>query len=272
MYKDIIKKYRSIFMLGFENALEYRGNYLINLISIIFPIIMQYFVWSAVFAGKGDEVRIFGLTYAEALIYTLCAGFISKLIATDCHHRIAQDIKSGTLNNFLVQPVKYILYQIFRLFGEKVLENIIVLALLCVFVFGVAPNIGLSIQPFGIIAFLIVLIPAFILNFLIFLSVSMLAFWIVEVGRLYGIIDILVAIVSGAIFPLSIFGEKVSSLFGFLPFTYTTYFLTNTLNGTVTTYSLGRGVLVQALWIVIFFIICRVAWNIGLKKYTAVGG
>ena len=49
MYKNTIKKYRSIFILGFENALEYRGNYLINLISIVFPIMMQYFVWSAVF-------------------------------------------------------------------------------------------------------------------------------------------------------------------------------------------------------------------------------
>lgn len=272
MYKNIIKKYRSIFILGFENALEYRGNYLINLISIIFPMMMQYFVWSAVFTGKGQGDRMFGLTYAEALIYTLCAGFISKLISADCHHQISQDIKNGTLNNFLVQPVKYIFYQILRSFGEKILELIVVFVFLIIFILGVAPNIGLIIQPFAIIAFLIVLIPAFILNFLIFLSVSMLAFWIVEVGRLYGIIDILVAIVSGAIFPLSIFGEKISSLFEILPFSYTTYFLTNTLNGTVTIDSLGRGVLVQVLWIGIFFIICRATWNLGLKRYTAVGG
>ena len=260
MYKNTIKKYRSIFILGFENALEYRGNYLINLISIVFPIMMQYFVWSAVFAGKGQGDRMFGLTYAEALIYTLCAGFISKLIGTDCHHQISQDIKNGTLN------------QIMRSFGEKILELIVVFVVLIIFIVGVAPNLGLIIQPFAIIAFLIVLIPAFILNFLIFLSVSMLAFWIVEVGRLYGIIDILVAIVSGAIFPLSIFGEKTSSLFEILPFTYTTYFLTNTLNGTVTIDSLGRGVLVQVLWIGIFFIICSATWNVGLKRYTAAGG
>lgn len=272
MYKNIIKKYRSIFILGFENALEYRGNYLINLISIIFPIVMQYFVWSAVFASKGPEDRMFGLTYAEALIYTLCAGFISKLIGTDCHHQISQDIKNGTLSHFLVQPVKYIYYQILRSFGEKILEFIVVFVFLIIFILGVAPNIGLIIQPFEIIAFFIVLIPAFILNFLIFLSVSMLAFWIVEVGRLYGIVDILVAIVSGAIFPLSIFGEKISSLFEILPFTYTTYFLTKTLNGTVTIDGLVRGILIQVLWIGIFFIICRAAWNIGLKRYTAVGG
>ncbi|MFW5650627.1 ABC transporter permease [Acetivibrio ethanolgignens] len=272
MRRNKLKKYYSIFMLGFENALEYRGNYAINLISVFFPIMMQYFVWTAVFTGKAEGERIFGLTYAEAIIYTLCAGFVAKLISTGCHHQISQDIKGGTLNQFLVQPIKYVVYQVFRSFGEKILEMLIVFTILLVFIFVVAPGMGMSVEFNGIGMFLIAFIPAMILNFLIFLSVSMLAFWIVEVGRLYSIIDILVAIVSGSIFPLSIFGDKVSHIFEFLPFTYTTYFLTNTLNGSVDIHSFVRGIFIQIAWIGLFFIICKMTWFAGLKKYAAVGG
>lgn len=208
MQKNIMKKYYAVYSLGFENALEYRGNYLINLISIFFPILMQYFVWTAIFAGKPSNAVMFGLTYAQAIIYTLCAGFIAKLVSTGCHYQISQDIKNGTLNQFLVQPVKYIIYQVFRSIGEKTLELVIVFVVMFIFALVIAPTMGLKLTIYGIVMFLIALIPGIVLNFLMFLSVSMIAFWIIEVGRLYTIIDILVAIVSGSIFPLSIFGDK----------------------------------------------------------------
>lgn len=272
MYKNKIKKYYAIYSLGFENALEYRGNYLFNLLSIFFPILMQYFVWTAIFAGKPSDSVIFGLTYPQAIIYTLCAGFIAKLVSTNCHYQISQDIKNGTLNQFLVQPVKYIIYQIFRSIGEKILELTIVFIVMLSFLLVIAPTMGLSLTFYGIGMFLIALIPAIILNFLLFLGVSMIAFWIIEVGRLYTIIDILVAIVSGSIFPLSIFGDKVGVVFKFLPFTYTTYFLTNTMNGSIRWSQFWQGLGMQFIWIVILIMICKIAWSRGLKKYVAVGG
>lgn len=272
MNKNKMRKYYAIYLLGFENALEYRVNYLFNLLSIFFPIVMQYFVWSAIFAGKPSDTIMFGLTYSQAIIYTLCSGFIARMVGTGCHYQISQDIKNGTLNQFLVQPVKYIIYQVFRSIGEKIVELIIVFVVMLLFVLVIAPQMGLDLTLCGIGMFLIALIPAMILNFLLFLSVSMIAFWIIEVGRLYTIIDILVAIVSGSIFPLSIFGDKAAVFFRFLPFTYTTYFLANTMNGSLSWGAFWSGVGMQLLWIGIFLVMCKIAWSNGLKKYVAVGG
>lgn len=272
MKKSMFRKYSPIFILGFESTLEYRGNYLINLVGILFPIMMQYFVWSAVFSGKELNERVFGLTYGEAIIYTLCAGFVSRLISTECHHQISKDIKSGALSQFLVQPVRYIIYQIFRNVGEKILELFLVLGIMMIFLFVIAPGMGLKVHVLSVAMFFAAFIPGITLNFLIFLSVSMLAFWIVEVGRLYSIIDILIAIVSGSIFPLSIFGIRWEHIFSFMPFTYTTYFLTNILNGSTNINEFLKGTVIQAVWICIFFYICRKMWTLGLKKYVAAGG
>lgn len=267
-----LKKYYAVYLLGFETALEYRGNFFLNLIGVFFPVMMQYFVWNAVFTGKPAESRMFGLTYEEAVTYTLCAGFIGRLVLTDCHHRISPDIKSGVLSQYLVQPVNYIVSQMFRSVGEKILEFGLVFTVMCTFVFTLSPVIGLTLSPAAFLFFLAALLPAVILNFLLFLCVSMIAFKLTEVGRLYAIVDILVAIVSGGIFPLSIFGGKAEAVFGFLPFTYTTYFLTGLLNGSFEGAEFVKGLCMQGIWIVLLSFLCKAAWKKGLKKYVAVGG
>lgn len=268
----MIKKYKIIYFLGIQNSLEYRVNYLMNLVSIFFPIMMQFFVWNAVYAGKDEGSVVLGLTYNDAMVYTLCAGFIANIINTGCHHQISGDIKSGVLSKFLIQPIRYVPYKILRFLGEKTSELVITFSLMIIFLTILSPFFGLDINMRGIVMFLIAIVPAMTLNLLLFLCVSMLAFWIVEVGRLYAIIDILIAIVSGNIFPLSIFGRGANLIFRWLPFSYTTYFLTKLISGSVTNEEFMFGVIMQIVWILVLILIFSILWRKGLKKYVAVGG
>lgn len=266
------RKYRKTYILGLQESLEYRINYLLNLLSVIVPIAMQYFVWNTVFAKKESGEMVYGLTYEQAIIYTLCAGLIGKLLFTNVHHEISRDIKEGGLSRFLVQPIGYIPYRISKSIGEKTTEFFIVGGLLSFFLFVVSPLLKMNTSIERIILFLIAIIPAFLLNFMIFLCVSIWAFWIVEVGRLYAIIDILVAIVSGAIFPLTIFGDKVELLLSFLPFSYTTYFLAQIINGQLDLNGFIKGLSMQFLWCFLLGCFIIITWKQGMKKYTAVGG
>lgn len=265
-------KYKKAYMIGIQNTMEYRENYLVNLISVFFPIIIQFFVWKAVYSGKSADTKFFDYTYAQMLTYSLTAGFIAKIISSRFHYEVSGDIKNGSLSRFLVQPIKYFYFRAVYYIGEKTSESVIIFAIMLIVMVVLGPIFGLNIRMANVCLLIFDLLPSLALTFLMFFMVSLLAFWIIEVGHLFGIIDILIAIASGAILPLNIFGDQVLNFIELLPFPYTTYFLTNILSGKINTYAFLNGLSMQFIWIFILAVLCFLFWKQGLKKYTAVGG
>lgn len=252
--------------------MEYRANYLTGIIGVFFPILIQYFVWKAVFSNKGADETVFGYTFIQILTYSITAGFIAKLLSAGFLHEVAGDIKSGNLSKFLIQPIKHIFYRTSYFFGEKTSEALIIFCIMTVILYILAPILELQITLRNIFIFFLDLLPALILSFLLYYCISLIAFWIIEVGHVFGVIDILIAIASGSIFPLDIFGPYALEVFKYLPFTYTTYFLTNIISGKMSTGGLCQGILIQFVWIVLLSIVSIILWKQGLKKYVAVGG
>ena len=68
-----MKLYRCVYQMGVETALEYRANMVLTLLSTIFPIIIQTFLWNYLY-GNGDAGAMTGYSYTEIIVYTLLAG------------------------------------------------------------------------------------------------------------------------------------------------------------------------------------------------------
>ena len=71
-----MKLYRCVYQMGVETALEYRANMVLTLLSTIFPIIIQTFLWNYLY-GNGDAGAMTGYSYTEIIVYTLLAGLVS---------------------------------------------------------------------------------------------------------------------------------------------------------------------------------------------------
>ena len=81
--------------MGINDAMQYRLNFMLGLISIIFPITIQIYIWNAVYCGKVDGV-VYGFSYKQMILYTLLSAIVSKFIASDGFEgEINQDIKDG---------------------------------------------------------------------------------------------------------------------------------------------------------------------------------
>ncbi len=93
-----------------------------------------------------------------------------------------------------------------------------------------------------------------------------------EVFVLFWGINLFTLILSGAIFPLDIFGGDMLRFFDVLPFKYTTYFPTNILTGRLDGNLIIFGIIIQFIWIIILLIMSNFLWKLGMKKYVAVGG
>lgn len=266
-----MKKYRCTFRLGLENALEYRADFFLSLLSTVFPIIIQTFLWTFIYSSPNASVNN-GYTYSQIMLYTLLAGMVSKLVANGFEHEINQDIKTGGLNKFIVRPIGYLPYRLCSFAGGKVPAAGILAVVVALVLAVAAPLLGATIDPVRIPLFLGSLALGVLLNFAIFYCIAMLGFWFTEIANLFGTINIVVVVISGGVFPLDIFGPAVKRITDLLPFKYTTQFPVDVINGKLAFADIGWGLLSQGVWIALLLGLAYLMWNRGLKRYVAVGG
>ncbi len=267
----LLKKYSKAFELGFETALEYRLNFAISLISAAYPILIQTFLWTAIFQASAEQV-VYGYTYRQMIAYTFLAGLIARIVRTGFEYEIMDDVKTGKFSRFLVQPVGYFQYRLCSFFGNKLPGLSMILGILVFVLAGLNIFWGVPILFSRILIFLVTIVLAVMLNFLLFYSISAISFWIVEVGFLFEGIRIVIILLSGGIFPLEVFGERFLQVVNLLPFKYTVSFPINVLNGKIDPAGIGVGILVQVLWIVVFLGVSNLLWRVGSRRFVAVGG
>lgn len=179
-----MKLYRCVYQMGVETALEYRANMVLTLLSTIFPIIIQTFLWNYLY-GNGDAGAMTGYSYTEIIVYTLLAGLVSKLVITGFEYQINEDIKDGGLNKYLIRPVNYCGYRFCSYLGEKMPQLILLLICTSVLVAFSSIFLGLKLSLVRIVLFLVGLVLAVILNFFIFYCVALLSFWLTDVHLLF---------------------------------------------------------------------------------------
>lgn len=265
------KKYIKAFELGLQSSMEYRANFALSLISSIFPMIMQIFLWTAIFFNSKEQ-EILGYDYMQMISYIVIASIINKLVSTGFEWDIAEDIKNGGLNKFITRPVGYFSYRIFSFLGSKVMQLAVVSVILTIILTVINSKFSLGITPERIALFLISIPLALLINTFICIISSSTAFWMTESWAAFIFMNLLVQFSSGGLFPVDILGKGFMKLLDFLPFKYIVYFPTNIINGKLPIQEIFTGIIMQCLWIAIMFILAKISWKIGMKKYIAVGG
>jgi ABC-2 type transport system permease protein len=265
------KKYITTFLMGFQTALEYRINFAISLISAAYPIFIQTFLWTAIYANT-SESTVYGFTYRQIIAYTFMAGLISRIVRTGFEYEIMDDVKNGRFSKFLVQPVGYFPYRLASFLGSKLPGLAMILGLLVIVLIGLNAFWGVSLALPRLLVFPFTLGLAMALNFVIFYCISAVAFWLVEIGFLFEGVRIVFILLSGGIFPLEVFGARFVQVMGLLPFKYTISYPINVLNGKVSYGGIALGMLVQCAWIGAGLLLARQLWRIGSRRYIAVGG
>ncbi len=263
--------YRCCFLMGVEKSLEYRANFFLSLLSAVFPIIIQTFLWNYLY-GNSDAASMTGYSYTQIMVYTLLATLISHLVTTGFEYEMNTDIKNGGLNKYLVKPVSYRSYQFFSFLGEKAPQLLILLIVAAGLIGFSVAFLELTLSLGRVLAFLVSLVLAVVLNFFIFYSVALISFWLTDVNLMFGTVSVVLVVVSGGVFPMDIFGEKAAFLINLLPFGYTTQFPVNIINGRYDWAQAGSGFLCQIFWICCFGVLAELLWKSGLKRFAGVGG
>ena len=267
-----MRKYYYALGLGIQETMAYRADFWLGIVSAVFPIAIQVFMWQALYQGVEGSL-LYGRTHAQMLAYAVSASLLWRLLKTGFEYEINDDIKNGGLSKYVIRPIAYPSYRLSCFLGQKaavLLSGIalIAVALLCVGLYFQASPVSLP----RAMLFVPILIGALVLNFFIFFCVGMWAFWLSEIGFIFEAVRIVIVVLSGGIFPLEIFGDAVCRVLKLLPFNYAVGFPVDVLVGTASRSAILTGIMLQLFWIGMMILISHGLWNLGKKKYLAAGG
>ena len=109
------------------------------------------------------------------------------------------------------------------------------------------------------------------LQFFLSYLMAMLAFWVLEVSTFIFILYAFEYIASGHLFPLDILPPALEKALYLTPFPYQLFFPIGIYMNKVSGGELLTGLIAQAGWVALAYLLARFAWHRGIRKYAAVG-
>lgn len=270
--QHVFRKYWCVLRIAVSERLVYRTDFFLGTLLRFAPMATTILLWRAIYAGTGAG-DIDGYRYRDMVSYyllTMLSRAFSSMpgLATT----IARDVKQGTIQRFLLQPVDQIGYLLMLRAAHKlVYYGVAALPFLLMFAVCHAylpgwPSPGMA--AVGVVS----LILAFLLGFFLESCLGLLAFWFLEVSSFLFIVMTLNYFLSGHMIPLDLLPAWLSSVLRQLPFQYLCYFPSLVWLGRIEYHAALRGLAEQAAWTGVFILLARLAYRRGLRRYTAFGG
>jgi len=266
-----MQKYWHVIKIGFANTLVYRVNFFFRGAFGLIPLLATIYLWRTVYHGQAGGVA--GYSLAGMISYYLVVTIVDMLTAVaEDDWQIAADIKDGNISQFLLKPINYLCYRLCLFLSGRVIYTAVAIVPVGLFIFFwrhdfVGPDGGLALACFLLSTFL-----AGLLQFFMSYTMALLAFWLLEVSTVIFMLFAFEYIAGGHLFPLNILPPTLAKALGYTPFPYQLYLPVGIYLGQVKGAALWQGLLIQAGWVVFFYVLARVVWSRGIRKYCAVGG
>ncbi len=257
-----INKLTTLLKVQYSNMLEYRVEIALWAISGIIPFFMLN-IWTN--NNLNESINLSNIMLSR---YFLSAFFVRQFSVVWVVFTFEEDALLGRISPYLIQPLN----PFFRYFAQHIAEQFtrFPFAIIIALIFFLFNPESLWIPSLGI--FLLSCIStflSFLIQFLIQSIIACLCFWTEKASSIERLLFIPTLFLSGLLAPVISFPEKVKSWIYITPFPYLIDFPANLLSGNKT--NMISGFLMQLIWISILFPVFKRIWNLGTKKYTAMG-
>ena len=277
----MLKKYKPFLRASAMDVMAYKFNILVWVIVTLFEVACLVFLWFAVYQSSegGIDASINGFTYKEMIAYvvlTTIFGFVT--FNNDTLWIINNDIRKGTIGNYLIKPISYR--------GKFVASNIGAL-LIMTLIFGIPLySIGLGVL-IGIGFLPIVSIWEFIAHIGLFLVAGVLACLINDtIAYIFGILcfyttsawglnslkTTIIAFLSGTLLPLAFFPPIFKDIVGYMPFAGLSQNPVLILMMKYDYFESAKVILIALAWLVILELFSKLLFCHAIKKVTVQGG
>ena len=223
----MLKKYKPFFRGSALDMMAYRFNIFVWVLVTIFEVACLIFLWIAVYSSSenGMDTIIHGFSYKDMIVYvvlTTIFGFVT--FNNDTLWYINNDIKKGTIGNYVIKPISYR--------GKFVSSNLGAFATM-VILFGIplyAIALGVT---YGIGLFQIPSVLDFIAHFGLFFVAGVLACLLNDtIAYIFGVLCFytssgwglnslkatMISFLSGTLLPIAFFPDVFRDIVSYMPF------------------------------------------------------
>ncbi len=265
------RKYWHVANIGIQNLLVYRVNFLFRALIGLLPLTATISLWRTIYEGR--ETTVAGYSLAQMVSYYLVVALVDMFTAvSDDDWQIAADIKDGNISQFLLKPIDYLSYRLCLFGASRFIYTTVAFLPVLLFIlvqrqYFVFPADGATLGWF-----VLSVVLTGLLQFFISYTMALLAFWLLEISTFIFILFAFEYLAGGHLFPLDILPPALAKALAFTPFPYQLYFPVSIYLGHTTGPALYQGLLTQICWVAAAYLLARMVWSRGIKRYSAVGG
>jgi|688.fasta_scaffold00607_43 ABC-2 type transport system permease protein len=267
----------TIFRIALEERLAYRGDFALGTLMRFLPVVTQIFLWWAIFdsvQGGATDGRMVGYSFHDMIAYYLLSMLgraFSSMPGLASH--VAKQIRDGDIKRYLIQPIDMLNFLLLARTAHKVAYyTVATLPFALVFYLCRGYFAQGWPDPSVVIAFMVSLVLAFLLGFLMDLCIGLIGFWFLEVSSLLFVYMLLNFFLSGHMFPLDLLPSPWNGLVEYLPFKYLAYFPAAVFLGKIPQDRLWQEIGIELAWLVALIVLARLLYAAGLRRYGGYGG
>lgn len=266
--KKVHPVFKAVVQATYKENFAFRSNMAVSLITQPVYFLVQYFIWQAVFKVH-DTVS--GFTLDTMLYYFAVSSLLGFLNWDSADGTLQRLVQTGKFITFQLRPVSHLYYAFFEKVGHRILAFWVEMVPIIGFylLFGIKP---IPVKPLWAI---ISVALSFILGFLINYTIGTMAFWLVKTDGIRRAVLVIKDICSGMFLPLTLFPADIQRVLFFLPFQFVSYVPARVFMGSYElagiTMSIPQVVGLQAVMVAVTFLLNRLVWYFGIKRFTGVG-
>lgn len=264
------KKYWLIITNEIQRQFTWRFNIAAYAFGNIAELISLIVIWSVVYESI-DSIK--GYSSQEMIGYVVFSWLFAFLTTSYAfEQKVGEDIRMGTLSNFLVKPIGYIRYMIALSLGRSFIAFLVVIlqGILVVYIFNDAIA-SYAIDLKTSLLLVMMLIVAYFINLFLAILIGLISFWTTEVSGINFSVKVFIKLMSGSYFPINLLPIVFMKVSFFFPFVYTIFVPVQLYLGKISFMEGLRGLAIEIAWLFVLYGIIKLVWKFGLKKYESVG-
>lgn len=265
--KAPLSTYAHVYTCSIKETFVFKLDFILMSSSALCLLVVQYYFLRHIFTASDT---ISGYDFGLTLTYLVLNCAISGLYSYNVDMHLNYAIQGGSIISFLSKPISIIAYYFAKGLGiitSKALTETVLLLIVGVLFFQpiVLPsfvNLGLFLVSFGL---------SLVLYLLIILSVGFLTFFIGDNSSIMTVFFLLRSISSGSVFPLDFFPQVFQRLAKLFPFHLMIDKPFKIFLGLLTTNECIKTIMFQVAWIIGLYVVMKIIFNAGVKRYHSIG-
>lgn len=256
----------ALFRIGFAEAVAYRAEFLVWILSTTMPLIMLA-LWSAV----ARDAPVGRFAQAEFTSYFLATFVVRQLTSSWVSWQINYEVRQGTLALRLLRPIHPMLtFAVGNLSAQPL--RLVVAVPVAVFWLATSGGASLPRDPAHWGLWLVAVAGGWLITFLANFAIGSLSFYVESAFRAMDVWLVLFFVLSGYTIPVELFPPGVRAVVDWLPFRYQIGLPVEILTSAHATGAALALLARQWMWVAALFLAALTLWRGGIRRFAAYGG